>query len=212
MALTMIDTLIEHTETLAPGQAVLGDDPLIMTQIFRPENNLVVWQRSLSTQLLDEIKETITQKPNWQMVLQTSQDEAFEELADALSDWRCAQELSCDITQLIEMYSVLFDAKRVGVRLTVLESTMCPRFHVDRVGCRLVTTYYGQATQWIKGKDAVQVTQDYPNALIEQMNTGDVALLKGTYWEGNEQHGIVHRSPPATEQSLRLLLTIDFID
>lgn len=212
MALTMIDTLIEHTETLAPGQAVLGDDPLIMTQIFRPENNLVVWQRSLSTQLLDEIKETITQKPNWQMVLQTSQDEAFEELADALSDWHCAQELSCDITQLIEMYSVLFDAKRVGVRLTVLESTMCPRFHVDRVGCRLVTTYYGQATQWIKGKDAVQVTQDYPNALIEQMNTGDVALLKGTYWEGNEQHGIVHRSPPATEQSLRLLLTIDFID
>lgn len=212
MALTMIDTLIEHTETLAPGQAVLGDDPLIMTQIFRPENNLVVWQRSLSTQLLDEIKETITQKPTWQMVLQTSQDEAFEELADALSDWRCAQELSCDITQLIEMYSVLFDAKRVGVRLTVLESTMCPRFHVDRVGCRLVTTYYGQATQWIKGKDAVQVTQDYPNALIEQMNTGDVALLKGTYWEGNEQHGIVHRSPPATEQSLRLLLTIDFID
>ena len=208
----MIDTLIEHTETLAPGQAVLGDDPLIMTQIFRPENNLVVWQRSLSTQLLDEIKETITQKPTWQMVLQTSQDEAFEELADALSDWRCAQELSCDITQLIEMYSVLFDAKRVGVRLTVLESTMCPRFHVDRVGCRLVTTYYGQATQWIKGKDAVQVTQDYPNALIEQMNTGDVALLKGTYWEGNEQHGIVHRSPPATEQSLRLLLTIDFID
>ena len=212
MALTMIDTLIEHTETLAPGQAVLGDDPLIMTQIFRPENNLVVWQRSLSTQLLDEIKETITQKPNWQMVLKTSQDEALEELADALSDWRCAQELSCDITQLIEMYSVLFDAKRVGVRLTVLESTMCPRFHVDRVGCRLVTTYYGQATQWIKGKDAVQVTQDYPNALIEQMNTGDVALLKGTYWEGNEQHGIVHRSPPATEQSLRLLLTIDFID
>lgn len=212
MALTMIDMLIEHTETLAPGQAVLGDDPLIMTQIFRPENNLVVWQRSLSTQLLDEIKETITQKPTWQMVLQTSQDEAFEELADALSDWRCAQELSCDITQLIEMYSVLFDAKRVGVRLTVLESTMCPRFHVDRVGCRLVTTYYGQATQWIKGKDAVQVTQDYPNALIEQMNTGDVALLKGTYWEGDEQHGIVHRSPPATEQSLRLLLTIDFID
>ncbi len=141
MALTMIDTLIEHTETLAPGQAVLGDDPLIMTQIFRPENNLVVWQRSLSTQLLDEIKEAITQKPTWQMVLQTSQDEALEELADALSDWRCAQELSCDITQLIEMYSVLFDAKRVGVRLTVLESTMCPRFHVDRVGCRLVTTY-----------------------------------------------------------------------
>lgn len=209
----MIDTLIEQTETLvAPGQAVLSDDPLIMTQIFRPENNLVVWQRSLSTQLLDEIKETITQKPNWQMVLQTSQDEAFEELADALSDWRCAQELSCDITQLIEMYSVLFDAKRVGVRLTVLENTMCPRFHVDRVVCRLVTTYYGQATQWIKGKNSVQVTQDYPDALIEQMNTGDVALLKGTHWEGNEQHGIVHRSPPATEQSLRLLLTIDFID
>ncbi len=212
MALTMIDTLIEQTETRATGQVVLGDDPLIMTQIFRPENNLVVWQRSLSTQLLNEIEESITQKPNWQIVLQTTQDEAFDKLADSLSDWSCAQELSCDITQLIEMYSVLFEAKRVGVRLTVLESTMCPRFHVDRVGCRLVTTYYGQATQWIKGENAVQMTQDYPDALIEQMNTGDVALLKGTHWEGNELHGIVHRSPPATENALRLLLTIDFID
>ncbi|MCL7421227.1 MAG: DUF1826 domain-containing protein [Methylobacter sp.] len=38
-----------------------------------------------------------------------------------------------------------------------------------------------------------------------------MGLLKGRAWEGNEQHGAVHRSPqvnPALPR--RLLLTLDF--
>ena len=38
-----------------------------------------------------------------------------------------------------------------------------------------------------------------------------VGLLKGSCWEGNEQHGAVHRSPQLTHNSpKRLLLTLDF--
>ena len=45
---------------------------------------------------------------------------------------------------------------------------------------------------------------------IQQLNEGDVALLKGEYWQGNEGAGLVHRSPMVPQDSLRLLLTLDF--
>ncbi|WP_243221056.1 DUF1826 domain-containing protein [Methylobacter sp. S3L5C] len=35
--------------------------------------------------------------------------------------------------------------------------------------------------------------------------------MKGSAWEGNEQHGAVHRSPQVSQElPRRLLLTLDF--
>ena len=35
------------------------------------------------------------------------------------------------------------------LRLDGIDHPMCPRFHTDKLKCRLVTTYVGPATQWI---------------------------------------------------------------
>jgi hypothetical protein len=43
----------------------------------------------------------------------------------------------------------LFDLENVGVRLNVLAKTLCPRFHADKVPCRLITTYAGKGTEWL---------------------------------------------------------------
>ena len=101
---------------------------------------------------------------------------------------------------------------------------MCPRFHVDRVPCRLVTTYAGKATQWL-AHDRVDRSKLGPGSEgkpdaesglytnvedIQQLQQGDVALLKGECWEGNEGAGLVHRSPQLTAGTGRLLLTLDF--
>jgi len=43
---------------------------------------------------------------------------------------------------------------------------------------------------------------------ICELNTGDVALLKGERWEGNENAGLVHRSPAINEGERRLLLAM----
>ncbi|EEX36900.1 hypothetical protein VIB_001007 [Vibrio metschnikovii CIP 69.14] len=43
------------------------------------------------------------------------------------------------------------------------------------------------------------------------MAMGDVALLKGSGWEANENNGLVHRSPAYVPNERRLLLTIDFV-
>ena len=95
---------------------------------------------------------------------------------------------------------------------------MCPRFHVDRVPCRLITTYSGAGTEWLSNKDINRdllgkvdnqfINQECIN--IEKLDTGDVALLKGESWIGNEGNGIIHRSPSIIDKKSRLLLTIDF--
>ncbi|HBC56874.1 MAG TPA: DUF1826 domain-containing protein, partial [Gammaproteobacteria bacterium] len=46
---------------------------------------------------------------------------------------------------------------------------------------------------------------------IQTLAIGDVALLKGELWEGNEGAGLVHRSPGVLPNQKRLLLTLDFV-
>ena len=47
--------------------------------------------------------------------------------------------------------------------------------------------------------------------LIEQINTGEVALLKGEKWQGNEGAGLIHRSPALAPGERRLILTLDWL-
>ena len=111
------------------------------------------------------------------------------------------------------------------MKLTALDQVMCPRFHVDNVPCRLVTSYCGQGTQWLpdnavdrtklgRGNNGLpdersgvyRITED-----IQELAAGDVALFKGARWEGNEHRGLVHRSSTPKAGQTRLLLTLDFV-
>jgi len=103
---------------------------------------------------------------------------------------------------------------------------MCPKFHVDRIPCRLATTYQGVATDWLPHEQVDRSKLGHGSdgkaddesglfnsvADIQHLQCGDVALLKGDLWEGNEGAGLVHRSPDITDNACRLLLTIDFIN
>lgn len=44
---------------------------------------------------------------------------------------------------------------------------------------------------------------------IQRLQAGEVAVLKGEKWQGNEGAGLVHRSPAA--QQGRLLLSLDWL-
>jgi len=46
---------------------------------------------------------------------------------------------------------------------------------------------------------------------IQQLKRGDVALLKGEKWLGNEGFGLIHRSPHPAPGERRLLLTLDWL-
>jgi len=135
-------------------------------------------------------------------------------------------ELSEDIAELLDIFCRLFDLKQARLSLIILDRTMCPRFHVDTVPCRLITTYQGSATEWLPeytinrtklgtGNNGLpdEVSGIYQNVEdIQHLNNCDVALMKGKLWEGNENAGLVHRSPSIRVGEKRLLLTLDFTD
>lgn len=205
--------------------AAQGTEPSVLTDIYRPDVNMAVWQRALAPELQDEVETLTRANPALRISVTLTPDSALAKLQEALGI-HADSALSHDIALLVDMFCCLFELKQVGLRLTVLNRAMCPRFHVDRVPCRLVTTYQGSATEWLPhsvvnrahlGPRSGQQS-DLDCGLyqrphdVQQLSCGDVALLKGELWAGNENAGLVHRSPTLTSNERRLLLTLDFSD
>jgi len=205
-------------------QAVAGEKLEVLADIYKEEVNIANWQRALSDALIAATGRILLDKPKLQVSLALHPAEAYEKLIDALGNSVEANTLAKDIAELVDMFSCLFEVNNIGLRLTALGHAMCPRFHVDRVPCRLVTTYTGRATEWLPhdrvdrsklGPGSQGMTDDQSglyanNTDIQQLSVGDVALLKGECWEGNEDAGLVHRSPQLIAGSRRLLLSLDF--
>ncbi len=203
-----------------------SNDPNIFTAIYDEDVNIAIWQRDNSNDLNIAINDFIKQHPNTEAVLAVSPTTTQEVMSKNFGESPTTKILADDIALIVDMFCCLFDLKRAGLRLTVLERAMCPRFHVDRIPCRLVTTYQGIATQWLSNNvidrtklgTGNQGKSDEESGLlkqlsdINQMTQGDVALLKGENWDESSGGGLVHRSPAILPGEKRLLLTLDFID
>lgn len=207
-----------------PRHGISGNQPEVLTEIYKDETNIVIWERKLAEQLVKAVSHILETKPSLQLSHIVSPQNADTIFDDALDADDATAALREDIKQLVDMFCCLFDLKHAGIRLTALNSAMCPRFHVDRVPCRLVTTYQGEATHWLphhlvdrsklgagnQGKPDEQSGLFATANDIQKLSQGDIALLKGKLWEGNENAGLVHRSPKVTRNTHRLLFTLDF--
>ncbi len=225
-----MNTLSVIPENLASSvhfrRAIEGHQPDVLTDIYQEDVNIAIWQRSLTNNIIEAASAILLNNPVLKASLVVSPQEADASLNKVLGSSSSAALLSEDIAQLVNMFCCLFDLKRAGLRLTTLDRAMCPRFHVDKVPCRLVTTYQGIATQWLphhladrnqlgagnigKPDEQTGIFQDLHD--IRRLKQGDVALMKGELWHGNEGAGLIHRSPPISAGEHRLLLTLDFIN
>ena len=214
--------LVTNEHKSVERRSVFGSDLSVLSEIYQPDVNLSVWNREIGPALRGEAEALIASDPSFQKSLSMRADEAPAALQNFFPKQNY-DALLADIAWLIDAFSYLFDLREVGLRLAVLDKAMCPKFHVDKVPCRLITTYTGIATEWLP-HDRVNRRFLGPNAPtvvgsesgicesgdIEIIETGAIALLKGESWEGNEGYGLVHRSPSLIERDKRLLLTIDF--
>jgi hypothetical protein len=130
-----------------------------------------------------------------------------------------------DVRFIAELYSDLMGCNEIALRLEVLHRAMCPRFHVDRTGIRLVCTYHGQGTEWINDewvdRDKLELSSlgfaDRVSGLfdertrVEATAPFDITLLKGSLWQGNTQRGAIHRSPAVSAGQSRVLLVMDAV-
>jgi hypothetical protein len=206
--------------------SIMGGQSDILSSIYQQEINIAIWQRSLSNSLKQSAETILSAKPSLEILAVLSPRDAFETVQKALGPSQESEVLAKDIAQLVDMFCSLFEQKRAVLKLTTLHRAMCPRFHVDWVPCRLITTYQGVATEWLPHNVANRSklgtgNMGKPDELsglfdsssdIKQLNCGDIALLKGEIWENNEGAGLIHRSPQLSGGTRRLLLTIDFIN
>ena len=220
-----MSAVMQSYESKAYRYAAESHEPTIFADIYQQQSNIAIWQRDLSLNLQHYIADFLHCNRSFQASMTVTAQNAQAGINELLGDSDENNPLSADIAGVVEMFCYLFELKQVGLRLTTLDRAMCPRFHVDHVPCRLVTTYQGAATQWLEHQavdrsklgtgnnglaDERSGIFQSPND-IQQLSTGDVALLKGERWEGNENAGLVHRSPALNEGERRLLLTLDFI-
>ncbi len=220
--LAMSDMAI--SQPLKTRCVIEGHEPTILSNIYQEICNIVVWRRALNPDLQQSIDTFLQSNGCFQTSMILSPQHAFSSIYQALGGSELIAILSEDIAELVDMFCCLFGLAQAGLRLTVLDKAMCPRFHVDKVPCRLVTTYQGAATEWLphhavdhdklghrsEGKPDKQSRLFQSLNDIHQLSYGDVALLKGERWQGNEGAGLVHRSPALSPGERRLLLTLDF--
>ncbi|EKT4559933.1 DUF1826 domain-containing protein [Pseudomonas putida] len=195
---------------------VFGETPLVLTDVLQDGVNLAVWRRRLPPQLEDfaELVVSLGQPLSDQWVIDVDEQQmpVLSDLLREAADLQGYEAFVADVAWLVAAYTCLVGARRVGLRLRVLTGPMCPRFHVDNVPLRLLTTYAGPGSEWLREQESPRGelhTAQVPVNNIQKLHVGEVAVLKGEKWQGNEGAGLVHRSPSG--QQGRLLLSLDWL-
>lgn len=113
--------------------------------------------------------------------------------------------LIADVTALAQIFAAIAGAQRLHLRLQAIRTNACSRFHVDNLRLRMLCTYRGAGTEFALG-----APRSDPQAPVTDAPAGAVVLMRGTRWPGDEEPGVLHRSPPiAGSGQTRLLLVID---
>lgn len=143
-----------------------------------------------------------------------------------LPDQPGREALLAEIGWLTRIYIDLLGCPSAALRIEVLERPMCPRFHVDRTGIRLVCTWRGPGTEWLHddwadrsrlgpGSHGVRDEDSglmLPGAEVKRIPTFAIGLLKGSLWQGNTDRGVIHRSPQIDPEDVpRVMISLDAI-
>lgn len=207
-------------------RAVFSQEPSVLTEIYNDDVNLAVWQNPLSVQAQQEIETLAASIQHLKVVMTVTPNNVAQSLAEHTEELSDSPEFCTHVAVLVDMFCTLFELERAGLRLNFVDTAMCPKFHVDHVPCRLITTFSGIATEWLPhdrvdrsrlGAASAGMPDESAGIMqsatdIQHLNTGDVALAKGEGWFDNENGGLVHRSPAPLAGEHRLVMTLDFID
>ncbi|SEM49535.1 Protein of unknown function [Roseovarius tolerans] len=199
---------ILHGAAIGVGVADCADD---LDVIARPGVAAALWQRRVD--------------PDWQAWINGLAPETLPQLRVILRPGRVRDAVSdaCDVAGLdasaardwliedigglADRFAGLMRARFLRLRLDVIETDACRRFHIDAVTARLICTYRGTGTQY-----GISVDGEEPRRVFTTP-TGAPLVLRGTLWPGDPPSGLLHRSPPIERSGeTRLLLVLDPVD
>lgn len=193
--------------TIVESFTKISASPHVLSAIRGGECNLAVWQRAslagLDALELDRIKDIRFASPLGE--LEGALEAQCEKAGYAPENVRTA--LVRDIANLADHFAAIMELDAVSVRLAIVTTNSCRKFHADYVKSRLITTYVGSGTQWIDAEDSARVARGEEPRATHTLNAGDVGLFKGKMWT---ETPAIHRSPPieGTDEK-RLILVLD---
>ena len=200
---------------------LIGDTPDILERISEPDVNICIWQRpsidqinrelvSLTPRDLPDVRSHCTLNNFDAAVTGLMANQGLS--PDLFKHWRG------DLLNIARVYFPLTKGRRVTMRLETTDQDGCPRFHTDRTHLRLLCTYLGPGTEWLRDDQADREAQlaGAPNSEIlitdkpSQLGRFWVGLLKGSAFPGNSLNGLIHRSPPSQGPGItRVLFCLD---
>ncbi len=167
-----------------------------------------IWRRQLSTGFqawIDAVDPS--QLPKARLVLRSSAvAEAVRHLCDitGMDDSAERRWLEDDISDLAKRFADIMQAPYLRVRLDVIDTNACRKFHIDAIHARLICTYRGTGTQY-----GIAPRGQEPKRVFT-VATGAPMIMRGTLWPENPASNMLHRSPPiAGTGETRLALVLD---
>jgi len=187
--------------------ALAATDPAILQDIRREDCNLAIWQRALAVDFAPMLHGTPQD-----IRCEAARDEVPEVLVGQLAAHGFAAShlhdaLASDVGTLAQHFCAALGLARLEIRLEVVTTDSCRKFHADYVSARLITTYVGPGTDWLDTRDAEAVARGEEPSQINRMASGDVGLFKGKL---ATSYPAIHRSPPISQSGeTRLLLVLN---
>lgn len=186
----------------------IADDPGALRTFLQPGCAAAIWRRQTPRDLqswLDGLDPDLL--PQGRVVLPANAvADTVRHLFDMSGlppgserDW-----LLDDIASLAELFTGLMSARSLRLRLDVVTTNACRKFHIDAITARLVCTYRGTGTQY-----GISTDGNDPRRVFT-VPTGAPILSRGALWPEQPTAGLLHRSPPieGTGES-RLVLVLD---
>jgi hypothetical protein len=181
----------------APCEAVLAriHQPAVQLALWqRPRPRALAWLDSLDLGVIDDIDNWIEAPFRTQDLAERLRDAGFAAVPATVA-------LAVEIARQMRGFAVLTDSPRLRLRLDVVETDACRRFHMDYLSVRLLMPLVGRGTQWIFAKSG-------PEGTVRELQPGNVGLFKGRL--AVNEAAVLHRSPPiAGSGERRLLLVLD---
>ena len=112
-----------------------------------------------------------------------------------------------DVAAIATMFADVMGTPYLRLRLDVISTNACRKFHIDAIKARLICTYRGSGTQY-----GISMDGNEPRSIFA-VPTGSPMIMRGTLWPETPKSGLLHRSPPIEGTGeTRLVLVLDPVD
>ena len=196
-----------------------GQHSGILQSINFPETNLALWHREENLEISREI--------SYLTPYSLADERHMSDFASFESDLKrvfisqgldpdCFANLRVDLQQITGLFQSIRQPEEICFRLVTTDQDDCRRFHLDRVRLRLITTYQGPGTEYLKELEADRQAERSGGTNEDIMKLGtssqfpphSVGIMKGD--PHNEGRGLIHRSPPVFGTGItRVLFCLD---